>query len=191
MAFIIPTRVGSDHWCSVANRSLVATAGKRTIRTPVPGGERKLRRCSIVVAMANLFDLVLASGFYDGAEQGLAFKNDGSAVAFWSIADSPLRLFRAYYFRPLLNLDAARELAAKARSEGKQFAFLDGGVEECATQAGPVNQVGVGQPYLDWLHVAPATNADLDAILASDFEGERYRRAHGLVKRFRAALDGP
>jgi hypothetical protein len=133
--------------------------------------------------MGNLFDLVLASDFYDGAEQGVAFGHDGRAMAFWSIADSPFRIFRAYYFRPMLNLDAARALSVKARSLGERFAFIESG-EKWATDVGPVDQVGVGHPYLDWLHLAPATAAELAAVQAPDSEVERYSRAHRLVKRF-------
>jgi hypothetical protein len=132
------------------------------------------------------FNLVLACGFYDGVEDGVAFRNDGSAVAFWTIADSPLRLFGAFYFRTLLDLDCARELAADARSAGTAFAFAGSSVDECVGQVGPIEQVGVGHPYLEWMNLAPATAPDLEVIVGGETEEIRYRRAHSFVKKFQS-----
>jgi hypothetical protein len=54
--------------------------------------------------------------------------------------------------------------------------------------AEPANQIAVGHPYLDWLRLAPARAADVEAVLEGKTEFDRYRRAHTYVKHYERSV---
>ena len=133
------------------------------------------------------FSIVLASAFYDGPEEGVAIRPDGAAAAFWSLADSPFGMFRAFYFRPIFDPGAVQNLVRSAPDEGAPLVLLgpeaDEALKACVATAGPVNQIAVGSSYLDWLRFAPATTVDVETMLISQTEVGKYRRAHAHLKR--------
>lgn len=148
-----------------------------------------MRRSGRFAQMDSPFSLVLASGFYDGAEDGLALRANGEAAAFWSLGDSPQRVFRAFYFRPVSDWSAAEGFEKSARDAGKTFVLLGpdsgDGLNRCVATAESVTQIGVGHPYLDWLVFAPATTSDIETILEGGTDTDRYRRAHTHLKHHR------
>lgn len=146
------------------------------------------------IARRMTFDLVIALDFYDGPESGFAFHSSGEGLRFSVVAESKVRLFRAFTFTLLCgnwaemiekvidtSLPSATNRMVFASETDDGISALVASVREAKEQS---CYIGVGGAYLDSLAIAAISKADLDNLLGSKHCGN-YAAIHRYIKAVR------
>ena len=137
------------------------------------------------------FDLVVALDFYDGPENGFAFHSSGEGLRFSVVAESKIRLFRAFTFTLLCGnwtemIEKVVDASLVPATSRMVFAFeTDDGVSALVASAREAKEqsydVGVGSAYLDNLAITAISRADIDNLIGSKHYGD-YAAIHRYIK---------
>jgi hypothetical protein len=143
------------------------------------------------VARRMAFDLVVALDFYDGPENGFAFHSSGEGLRFSVVAESKVRLFRAFTFTLLCGnwtemIKKVVDTSLVSATSRMVFAFeTDDGISALVASAREAKEqsyyVGVGSAYLDNLAITAISKADIDNLMGSKHYGD-YTAIHRYIK---------
>lgn len=138
------------------------------------------------------FATIMALGYYDGPESGLAVYSSGHGVKFHSLGDSKSRLFRAFMLTSIAG--DWREAVAKIRDltngeDAKGIILPDGAsdvllkLEEDIELSNELETVvGLGSPYLNCLSTIVPNAEQLQLIKEIDNPYDCFRLVHQFLK---------
>jgi hypothetical protein len=125
------------------------------------------------------FARILTFDFYDGIEKGVGFYSSGEAVRFSSLADSKLRIYRAFEFTLIGGnwTPQIDDFALKAKDYERDL-------EQAIFSEVPISVfVGIASLNLDWVKLVSVTIDTLEFLRGTKrSEREIYLEVHRLVK---------
>jgi hypothetical protein len=141
------------------------------------------------------FDLIVATDFYDGPEEGFVFYSSGEGLRFSVVAESRFPIFRAFGFA-LLDGNWSEMVGdiietSPRRVSGGVLVFSNDshhGVSELFAAASAARErayyVGVGNAYLKNIAVTAVANEDWRGLATSNYGDyrEKYYAIHRKIK---------
>jgi hypothetical protein len=138
------------------------------------------------------FEVIVAFGYYDGPESGLAIYPTGDGFRFSSLGDSKSRFFRSFELVPIEGtwwsqfkaLPQAQGFVRTSRiflpsASSEELIHLKSDVFRARSTG---QFVGVGTPYFERVSVSAVNDRDLSELHELSGSPNGFRKAHQLIK---------